>query len=80
VLKGLNCHINVIPLNDAPKGLPFQPAKHKPAEGDFQPSKSESYAFAAALEQNGLSATVRRALGSDIEGACGQLKRRVRET
>ncbi len=66
VLKGLNCHINVIPINHA--------------AGEFlPPSKTESYAFAAELERNGLSATVRRALGSDIEGACGQLKRRAGE-
>lgn len=66
ILKGLNCHINVIPLNHA--------------AGEFlPPSKTESYAFAAALERIGLSTTVRRALGSDIQGACGQLKRRVRE-
>lgn len=64
VLAGLNCHINVIPINHA--------------AGEFAPpSKSESYAFAAALERAGLGATVRRALGSDIEGACGQLKRRT---
>jgi 23S rRNA (adenine2503-C2)-methyltransferase len=61
VLKGLNCHINVIPLNEA--------------AGQFQPpSEKESYAFVAALEKDGLSATMRRALGSEIEGACGQLK------
>jgi 23S rRNA (adenine2503-C2)-methyltransferase len=66
VLSGLNCHINVIPLNHAAGKL-------------LPPSKKESHAFAAALERNGLSATIRRALGSDIEGACGQLKRRVRE-
>ncbi len=66
VLAGLNCHINVIPINHA--------------AGEFRPpSKTESYAFAAALERTGLGATVRRALGSDIEGACGQLKRRAGE-
>ncbi len=66
ILKGLNCHINVIPLNHA--------------TGEFlPPSKTESHVFAATLEKFGLSATVRRALGSDIEGACGQLKRRVRQ-
>jgi 23S rRNA (adenine2503-C2)-methyltransferase len=66
VLGGLNCHINVIPINHA--------------AGDFSsPSKTESFAFAAALERSGQSATVRRALGSDIEGACGQLKRRAGE-
>ncbi len=66
VLDGLNCHINVIPINHA--------------AGEFAPpTKTESHAFAAALERGGLGATVRRALGSDIEGACGQLKRRAGE-
>ncbi len=61
LLKGLNCHINVIPLNSA--------------AGSYQPpSEKEAYAFVAALEKDGLSATMRRALGSEIEGACGQLK------
>ena len=61
LLGGLNCHINVIPLNSA--------------TGSFQPpSERESYAFVAALEKDGMSATMRRALGSEIEGACGQLK------
>lgn len=65
-LAGLNCHINVIPVNQA-------------ADGYLPPSKTESHAFAAALGRMGLSATVRRALGGDVEGACGQLKRKVRE-
>ncbi len=61
LLKGLNCHINVIPLNEA--------------VGSFTPpSEKEAYAFVAALEKEGFSATMRRALGGDIEGACGQLK------
>lgn len=64
VLSGLVCHINVIPINQA--------------TGNYiAPSNTESHVFAAALERSGLGATVRRALGSDIEGACGQLKRRV---
>jgi 23S rRNA (adenine2503-C2)-methyltransferase len=64
-LHGMNCHVNVIPLNVAAgqeKGI------LKP------PGAEEAHAFAAALEKRGLSATVRRSLGSDIEGACGQLK------
>jgi 23S rRNA (adenine2503-C2)-methyltransferase len=62
-LTGMNCHVNVIPLNQA--------------EGRFMPpSTREAYAFVAALEKEGLSATMRRALGSEIEGACGQLKLR----
>ena len=61
LLRGLNCHINVIPLNEA--------------VGNFiPPTEKEAYAFVGALEKEGLSATMRRALGSEIEGACGQLK------
>jgi len=64
-LKGMNCHVNVIPLNVAAD-----------PEKDFlqPPNASAVHAFAAELEKRGLSATVRRSLGSDIEGACGQLK------
>jgi 23S rRNA (adenine2503-C2)-methyltransferase len=39
----------------------------------------QAYAFAAELEKYGKSATVRRSLGSDIEDACGQLKRRFED-
>ena len=60
-LKGMNCHVNVIPLNEAAGTL--QP-----------PDAGQAKAFADALEKQGPSATVRRSLGSDIEGACGQLK------
>ena len=62
----LSCHINVIPLNDTDGNLK-------------QPTIKQAYAFAAELEKKGRSATVRRSLGSDIEGACGQLKRRCEE-
>ena len=60
-LKGMNCHINVIPLNSA-------------AGGFVPPSAKQAHAFADSLNSSGKSATVRRSLGSDIEGACGQLK------
>lgn len=67
-LKPLSCHINLIPYNDA-------------GRGSFQsPSKKEVYGFLAALERRGLSATVRRTLGQDIDGACGQLRARHMET
>ena len=64
LLRGLSCHINVIPLNKA----------GQTSGGQAAPTDAQAHAFTAALEKNGLSATVRRALGSDIEGACGQLK------
>ncbi len=60
-LKGLNCHINIIPLNLT--------------QGDLHaPAKKQAHVFAAELEKTGMSATVRRSLGGDIQGACGQLK------
>ncbi len=61
--RNLSCHINVIALNDTDGSL-------KP------PTAKQAHAFAASLVKRGRSSTVRRSLGSDIEGACGQLKRR----
>lgn len=66
-LKGIMCHINLIPAN---------PVK----ENSFKkPDKKRIYEFKAKLEKNGLNATVRRTLGADIEASCGQLRRRVKE-
>ncbi len=62
LLLGTSCHINLIPLN------PTSTCDLK------APSKRNIYAFCALLEKMGLSATVRRSLGSEILGACGQLK------
>ena len=59
------CHINLIPYNTV-EGVPFE-----------APSVSHTHAFAAKLNDNGISATVRRSLGRDIDGACGQLRARV---
>ncbi len=61
--SGFPCHINLIPLNDTDSGLP-----------GVTPAESE--AFLKKLTELGASATIRRSLGEDIEGACGQLKRR----
>lgn len=63
LVKGINCHINLIPVN---------PVK----ERDFvQPDRSVVLAFQHKLEKNGVNATVRREMGRDIDGACGQLRR-----
>jgi len=62
-VSGLNCHINVIPLNSA-----FG-RREKTGAGDAR-------LFAEKLKNAGIGATVRRSLGSDIEGACGQLRLR----
>lgn len=62
LLQGFPCHVNVIPLN---------------ASGSLAaPSRRRVHAFAEALGRRGISATVRRSMGSDIEGACGQLRQR----
>ncbi len=63
LLRGKNCHINLIPVN---------PIK----ERDFKRSeKGAVYTFQKRLESKDLTATVRREMGSDINGACGQLRR-----
>ena len=62
LVKGINCHINLIPVN---------PIK----ERDFVSSNTKVVtAFKNKLEKNGINATVRRSLGEDIDGACGQLR------
>lgn len=59
-----NCHVNLIPVN------PIQ-------EREFVSSGRERVqAFRHKLEQNKINATVRREMGRDIDGACGQLRRR----
>ncbi|MPN63973.1 putative dual-specificity RNA methyltransferase RlmN [bioreactor metagenome] len=62
LLAGLNCHVNLIPLNDN-IGLDLK-----------APVKRRVYAFCDMLTKAGLSATVRQSMGGDIAGACGQLK------
>lgn len=62
LLKGLNCHVNLIPLNKV-EGTGFDTVSRKRAEE-----------FAEMLENSGVTATVRRELGSDIDAACGQLR------
>ncbi len=62
LLKGFPTHINLIPLNSvAERGL-------------VGTDKKQVYAFLSKLESLGMSATVRRTMGEDIEGACGQLR------
>lgn len=63
----LNCHVNLIPVN---------PIK----ERDFvQSDRHAVEAFRSRLEERGINATVRREMGRDIDGACGQLRRRHME-
>ena len=64
LLKGILCHVNLIPVNNV-------------EERDFKrPDKSHIYKFRDILEKNNIPATVRISMGSDIGGACGQLRRK----
>ncbi|HEZ7989918.1 MAG TPA: 23S rRNA (adenine(2503)-C(2))-methyltransferase RlmN [Ruminococcus sp.] len=62
LLRGINCHVNLIPVN-------------KVKERNYHTSRHAAAAFAQQLSKRGINATVRRTLGSDIEAACGQLRR-----
>ena len=64
-LRGMPGHVNLIPLNDV-------------AESPFRPSRRTA-AFQKRLESHGLTATVRRKLGGDIDASCGQLRRKAME-
>lgn len=67
LLAGRGAHVNLIRLNEI-------------AESPFKPSSREAVAeFTRILEKNGVNVTVRRRLGADIDGACGQLRRRFIE-
>ena len=64
LLKGMNCHVNLIPIN-------------KIENGAFTKSTNENIMrFRDYLNDHGIVATIRRELGSDIEAACGQLRRK----
>ncbi|MDO4464527.1 MAG: 23S rRNA (adenine(2503)-C(2))-methyltransferase RlmN [Bacillota bacterium] len=64
LIRSLNCHVNLIPVN---------PIK----ERSFVQSEGEAIAaFKNKLEKNGINVTIRREMGRDIDGACGQLRRR----
>ena len=62
-LKGTLAHVNLIPVNSV-------------TETGFEKSSAETIKkFCAILEKSGITATVRRKLGSDINASCGQLRR-----
>ena len=60
--SNLLCHINFLPMN-AVSDSPFQPSLDRTVE-----------AWLDHFNRNGIEATLRTSRGSDIEGACGQLK------
>ena len=64
LIDGLNCHVNLIPVN---------PIK----ERDYVESeRKDVLRFQKKLEKRHINATIRREMGRDIDGACGQLRRR----
>ena len=64
LLKGMLCHVNLIPIN-------------KIENGNYVKSTNENIIkFRDFLNKNGIVATIRRELGSDIDAACGQLRRK----
>ncbi|MCH1982285.1 23S rRNA (adenine(2503)-C(2))-methyltransferase RlmN [Ruminococcus sp. OA3] len=62
-IKGLNCHVNLIPVN---------PIKER---SFVQSDKKDVEKFKNKLEKYGINVTIRREMGRDIDGACGQLRK-----
>ncbi len=62
-LKGMNSHINLIPVNDVKE------------RGNVRSTKQAILNFQNVLKKQGINATIRRTLGSDINASCGQLRR-----
>ena len=63
LLKGRNCHVNLIPVN---------PVKERDYE---RPNMTNVLSFQNLLEKAGINVTIRREMGADINAACGQLRR-----
>ena len=66
-VKGFPCIVNLIVLNYV---------KERGLEGT---SRKDAYRFQSLLEKGGVEATVRRTMGADIEGACGQLRAKYKD-
>ena len=64
-LKGMACHVNLIPVNAVS------------CTGYKKSKRERMKSFISILEKSGITATVRRTLGSDINASCGQLRRSV---
>ncbi len=64
LVSGIMCHVNLIPVN---------PVRERNFE---RPNHEAVIAFQKKLENYGINVTIRRELGRDIDGACGQLRRR----
>ncbi|WP_158737655.1 23S rRNA (adenine(2503)-C(2))-methyltransferase RlmN [Alteribacillus sp. YIM 98480] len=67
LIKGLKCHVNLIPVNYVP-------------ERDYvRTSKNDIFAFERTLKEHGVNVTIRREQGHDIDAACGQLRAKERK-
>ena len=67
LLKGMNCHVNLIPVN---------PVKERNFVRSGAPAVRN---FQIKLEKYGINVTIRREMGADIDGACGQLRKRYQD-
>ena len=67
LIKGLNCHVNLIPVN------------HVPERNYVKTPKDDIFKFEKELKRLGINATIRREQGSDIDAACGQLRAKERQ-
>lgn len=68
IARPRNCHVNLIPVN---------PVRER---GLRRPDRKKALEFQHKLEKSGVNATIRREMGADIDGACGQLRRRHLES
>ena len=67
LIGDMNCHVNLIPVNPVTE------------RGYVQPDRRCVLAFQNKLEKKGINVTIRREMGRDINGACGQLRRSYKE-
>lgn len=68
LLAGMNCHVNLIPINTI-------------EEREYEKSDESSIEkFKLLLEKKSINGTIRRSVGSDIDAACGQLRRKYNNT
>ena len=66
-IRDMNCHVNLIPVN---------PIKERSFE---KPDRKNALEFKNKLEKYQINVTIRREMGSDIDGACGQLRKSYME-
>lgn len=67
LIHDINCHVNLIPVN---------PVRER---SFVRPTRQAAENFKIKLEKCGINVTIRREMGSDIDGACGQLRKRFME-